>query len=110
MIRTKAIPASDHVMTAKNRCPTRHIVLAYPGFPSNCYSDPDCSEKGVTSPDELMAALKRYLEQCGKTEQVVASQIGVNRHTLARWLSDNQSPKKGKLALTAFFLRRAGYL
>jgi transcriptional regulator with XRE-family HTH domain len=70
----------------------------------------DCSEKGVISPDELMAALKRYLKQCGKTEQAVASQIGVNRHTLARWLSDNHSPKKGKLALTAFFLRRAGYL
>ena len=43
-----------------------------------------CSEKGVTSPDEVMAALKRYLEQCGKTEQAVASQIGVNHHTLAR--------------------------
>ena len=70
----------------------------------------DCSEKGVSSPDELMTALKRYLEQCGKTEQAVASQIGVNRHTLARWLSDKESPKKGKLALTAFFLRRAGYL
>ena len=70
----------------------------------------DCSEKGVTSPDELMTALKRYLEQCGKTEQAVASQIGLNRHTLARWLSDKESPKKGKLALTALFLRRAGYL
>lgn len=70
----------------------------------------DCSEKGVISPDELMIALKRYLEQCGKTERAVASKIGVNRHTLARWLSDKESPKKGKLALTAFFLRRAGYL
>jgi hypothetical protein len=70
----------------------------------------DCSEKGVTNPNELMTALKRYLEQCGKTEQAVASQIGVNRHTLARWLSEKESPKKGKLALTAFFLRRAGYL
>jgi DNA-binding XRE family transcriptional regulator len=68
------------------------------------------SEKGVTNPNELMIALKRYLEQCGKTEQAVASQIGVNRHTLARWLCDKESPKKGKLALTAFFLRRAGYL
>jgi DNA-binding XRE family transcriptional regulator len=70
----------------------------------------DCSEKGITNPNELMIALKRYLEQCGKTEQAVASQIGVNRHTLARWLSDKESPKKGKLALTALFLRRAGYL
>ena len=68
------------------------------------------SQYRVTSPDELMTALKRYLEQCDETEQAVASQIGVNRHTLARWLSDKKSPKKGKLALTAFFLRRAGYL
>jgi transcriptional regulator with XRE-family HTH domain len=70
----------------------------------------DCHEKGVISPDELMSALKRYVEQCGKTEQEVASQIGVNHHTLGRWLSEKGSPKKGKLALAAFFLRRAGYL
>jgi len=70
----------------------------------------DSSAKGVISPDELMSALKRYLEQSGETEQALASRIGVNRHTLGRWLSDKQSPKKGKLALTAFFLRRAGYL
>jgi transcriptional regulator with XRE-family HTH domain len=70
----------------------------------------DCSKKGVISPDELMTALKRYLEQSDKTEQAVASQIGVNRHTFARWLSDKESPKKGKLTLAALFLRRAGYL
>jgi transcriptional regulator with XRE-family HTH domain len=70
----------------------------------------DCPGKDVVSPDELMSALKRYLEQCGKTEQEVASEIGVNRHTLGRWLSEKGSPKKGKLALTASFLRRAGYL
>ena len=48
----------------------------------------------------------------GDTEQAVASRIGIDRHTLNRWLSDNQSPKRGggKLALTALFLRRAGYL
>jgi transposase-like protein len=69
-------------------------------------------EKGVISPEELLSALKRYLEESGRTEQAVASKIGVNRHTLHRWLSDNQSPEKGegKLALTALFLRRAGYL
>jgi hypothetical protein len=46
------------------------------------------------------------------TEQAVASRIGINHHTLRRWLSDNQSLKKGggKLAPTALFLRRAGYL
>jgi len=67
-------------------------------------------EEGVVSPDELLSALKRYLEESRDTEQAVASQIGVNHHTLRRWLSDKQSPKKGKLALTASFLRRAGYL
>ena len=69
-------------------------------------------DKDVISPDELLSALKRYLEESGDTEQTVASKIGMNRHTLHRWLSDNESPKKGegKLALTALFLRRAGYL
>jgi transcriptional regulator with XRE-family HTH domain len=67
-------------------------------------------EEGVVSPDELLSALKRYLEESRDTEQAVAFQIGVNHHTLRRWLSDKQSPKKGKLALTASFLRRAGYL
>jgi len=68
------------------------------------------SDNEVISPDQLMSALKRYLEESRDNEQVVASQIGVNHHTLRRWLSDKQSPKKGKLALTASFLRRAGYL
>jgi hypothetical protein len=69
-------------------------------------------EKDVISPDELLSALKRYLEESGDTEQAVASKIGMNHHTLHRWLSDDESPKKGggKLALTALFLRRAGYL
>ena len=69
-------------------------------------------EKDEISPDELLSALKRYLEESGDTEQTVASKIGMNHHTLHRWLSDNESPKKGegKLALTALFLRRAGYL
>jgi transposase-like protein len=68
------------------------------------------SDNEVISPDQLMSGLKRYLEESRDTEQEVASQIGVNHHTLRRWLSDKQSPKKGKLALTASFLRRAGYL
>jgi RecA-family ATPase len=41
---------------------------------------------------------------------VVASRIGVNHHTLSRWLKDEQSPTKGRLALTGCFLRRVGYL
>jgi transcriptional regulator with XRE-family HTH domain len=67
-------------------------------------------EKDVVSPDELLNALKRYLGTSCDTEQELAKQIGVNHHTLHRWLSDKQSPKKGKLALAAAFLRRAGYL
>jgi hypothetical protein len=67
-------------------------------------------EKQTTTPDELLRALKRYLEESGEAERAVASQIAINHHTLRRWLSDKQSPKKGKLALAALFLRRAGYL
>jgi len=36
--------------------------------------------------------------------------LGVNHHTLHRWLTERQSPKKGNLALTAGFLSRVGYL
>jgi len=67
-------------------------------------------EESAISPDELMKALKRYLQESGETERAIASLIGINRHNLHRWLSDKQRPKKGKLALTAFFLRRVGYL
>jgi hypothetical protein len=67
-------------------------------------------DNDIVSPDRLMSALKRYLEESRDSEREVASQIGVNHHALRRWLSDKQSPKKGKLALTAYFLRRAGYL
>jgi hypothetical protein len=64
----------------------------------------------VTSPDELMTVLKRYLRESNEGEIVVASRIGVNRHTLNRWLTTSQSPTKGRLALAACFLRRIGYL
>jgi hypothetical protein len=64
----------------------------------------------VTTPDELMAVLRRYLRESNESETVVASRIGVNRHTLNRWLTTSQSPPKGRLALTACFLRRVGYL
>jgi hypothetical protein len=37
-------------------------------------------------------------------------EFGVNHHTLSRWLTTSQSPTKGRLALTACFLRRVGYL
>ena len=64
----------------------------------------------AVSPDEVMSALRRYLENTGDTERAAALKMGVNRHTLCRWLSDEQSPKKGKMVLAAFFLRQAGYL
>ena len=67
-------------------------------------------EKRIFSPNELLGALKRYLAESGDAEEEVASQIGVNHHTLRRWLSEKQSPKKGKLALAAAFLRHARYL
>jgi hypothetical protein len=53
-------------------------------------------EKGVINPDQVLSALKRYLEESGDTEQAVGSKTGVNHHTLHRWLSDNQTPKKGE--------------
>jgi len=68
-------------------------------------------QKGVVSREELLSALKRYLEESGDTEESVAAQIGVNHHTLHRWLSDKQSRAiKSKLALAAYFLRLGGYL
>jgi|SRR5271165_4241820 len=94
---------------ARFQCGRQRYI--FPGRPAESGGN-QLPEKGVISPDELLSALKRYLEESGDTEQAVASKIGVNHHTLHRWLSDNQSPKRGggKLALTALFLRRAGYL
>jgi hypothetical protein len=60
--------------------------------------------------DELLSALKRYIGESGDSEQAAAFKIGVNQFTLNRWLCGRQRPKKGKAALTAEFLRRAGYL
>jgi len=42
-------------------------------------------EKGLVTPDELPSVLKRYLAESGDTEEAIASQIGVNHHTLRRW-------------------------
>ncbi len=62
------------------------------------------------SPDELIKVLKQYLRESNQSERTVASRIGVNHHTLHRWITAKQSPMRGKLALTACFLRRVGYL
>ena len=44
----------------------------------------------VTSPHQLLDALKRYLDESGNTEHAVATRMGLNHHTLHRWLSDAQ--------------------
>jgi hypothetical protein len=48
-------------------------------------------EKSAISPDELIKALKQYLQESGETERTIASRIGINLHNLHRWLSDKQS-------------------
>ena len=40
-----------------------------------------------------MTVLKRYLRETDESEIVVASRIGVNHHSLNRWLTDRQSPR-----------------
>jgi hypothetical protein len=70
-------------------------------------SMPDTS--GISSV-ELLSALKRYVEESGDTVKLVASQIAIHEMILHRWLSGESSPKGVKAALTAYFLRRVGYL
>jgi hypothetical protein len=62
------------------------------------------------TPDELIKVLKRYLKESNQGERMLAARIGVNHHTLHRWLTSSQSPLKGRLPLAASFLRRFGYL
>jgi hypothetical protein len=66
-------------------------------------------EMGI-SPDEVMSALRRYLEDTEESRRAAAVKMGVNSHSLCRWLSDKQSPKKENLVMVASFLRRSGYL
>src|SRR5262245_47979622 len=76
-------------------------------FQAACWKRRFHIKETAVSPDEVMSALRLYLENTGDTERAAALKMGVNRHTLCRWLSDEQSPKKGKMALAAFFLRQA---
>jgi hypothetical protein len=46
-----------------------------------CMKSRSAASTGVTSPDELMTVLKRYLRESNESEIVVASRIGVNHHT-----------------------------
>jgi transcriptional regulator with XRE-family HTH domain len=67
-------------------------------------------EKTAISPDEVMSALRQYLDATGESQRSAAAKMGVNRHSLCRWLSDKQSPQKENLVMVASFLRRSGYL
>jgi hypothetical protein len=60
--------------------------------------------------DELIKILKRYLRESNQSERLLAARIGVNHHTLHHWVTSDESPIKGRLALAASFLRRVGYL
>jgi DNA-binding XRE family transcriptional regulator len=62
------------------------------------------------TPDKLIEILKQYQRESNQSERTLAARIGVNHHTVNRWLKDAQCPMKGTLALAASFLRRVGYL
>jgi DNA-binding XRE family transcriptional regulator len=68
------------------------------------------TELNEMTPDKLIEVLKRYQRESNQSERTLASRIGVNHHTVNRWLKDTQCPTKGPLALAASFLRRVGYL
>jgi DNA-binding XRE family transcriptional regulator len=60
--------------------------------------------------EKLIEVLKRYQRESNQEERMLAARIGVKHHTINRWLKDEQTPIKGKLALAPSFLRRVGYL
>jgi len=62
------------------------------------------------TPDKLIEVLKRYQRESNQSERTLSARIGVNHHTLNRWLKDTECPMKGPLVLAASFLRRVGYL
>jgi len=68
------------------------------------------TQETAIGPNEVMNALRRYLENTGETGRAAATKMGVNRHSLCRWLSDTQSPQKADLLQVAAFLRRTGFL
>jgi predicted DNA-binding protein (UPF0251 family) len=64
----------------------------------------------AVSADDVIKALRRYLEKTGDTQRAAAVKMGVNRHTLCRWLAEKQIPHKIDLVLVAVFLKRASFL
>ena len=67
-------------------------------------------QETAVSADEVINALRRYVEQTGDTQRTAAVKMGVNRHTLCRWLTEKQIPKKIDLVLVAVFLKRERFL
>jgi DNA-binding phage protein len=67
-------------------------------------------QETAIGPNEVMNALRCYLENTGETQRAAAMKMGINRHSLFRWLSDSQSPQKTDLLQVAAFLRHAGFL
>ena len=64
-------------------------------------------DKDVISPDELLSALKRYLEESGDTEQTVASKIGMNHHTL-RVRDSNPCYRRERIGKRETYLKIGG--
>ena len=62
------------------------------------------------TPEELIKILKQYRRESNQSERLLAARIGVNDHTLHHWLTSEESPIRGRLALAACFLRRVGYM
>jgi 3-methyladenine DNA glycosylase Mpg len=83
----------------------------YGNHPTNlCESCGTDNEANEMTPDKLIEVLKRYQRESNQSERTLAARIGVNYHTVNRWLKDTQCPMKGRLALAASFLRRVGYM
>jgi hypothetical protein len=66
-------------------------------------------QETAVSADEVINALRRYVEKTGDTQRA-AAEMGVNRHILCRWLTEKHIPKKIDLVLVAVFLKRARFL
>jgi len=77
---------------------------------SRVLSELPTMQETAIGPNEVMNALRRYLKNTGETQRAAAMKMGVNRHSLFRWLSDSQSPKRADLLQVAAFLRHAGFL
>jgi hypothetical protein len=67
-------------------------------------------QETAIGPDEVINALRQYLENTGESRRAAAVKMGVSYHSIGRWLTDTQSPQKANLIQVAGFLRREGFL